>query len=219
MIENECSNDKLLDSSYRGVIASENIQISLREGAHNLSDGRLQCGNCRPLAKLPYPKASGYGIFFVIFRGISMVKIKIVHVFDEDMAIREMLWNVFKPLGYLIHCHPNPGSCPGTFYAKLDCKSGRACGEFILASVDDPGISRFEIIKNQIIKKKCKVRNIGLMSITWSNTDLEVAQDLGCEPFLKPFTAEAINSWIESCKKKPFQFATDEMSECAVLQL
>jgi len=142
---------------------------------------------------------------------------KIAYVFDEDVAIRELLWKAFKPRGYLIRCYPRFGACPDTFRSELDCKSSHACGEFILASIDFPSISRFDFIEDQIIKKGCHVRNIGLMSRTWSNTDLIQAQDLGCKAFQKPFSIEEINSWIDDCARKVLLRSSGKMSECVTL--
>jgi len=105
-----------------------------------------------------------------------------------------------------------------TFFSQLDCNSGRACGKFIIASIDFPDIPIFELIKDLKKKKHCKVKNIGLMSTNWADTDLELAEDLGCEVFWKPLTTSKINSWIDACEEKEIRLSKDIVSECAALQ-
>lgn len=144
--------------------------------------------------------------------------IKKVYVFDKDMAIREMLWMIFKRRGYLVYCYPGPGACPETFFAQLDCASGHACGKFIIASLDFPDLPRFELIKNLINKKHCKIKHIALMSTSWSDTDLETARDLGCATFQKPFPPIEMNIWIDACEEEDIRPGKDKISEHVALK-
>ena len=64
-----------------------------------------------------------------------------------------------------------------------------------------PNINGLEFVENQI-KKGCKVKNLALMSGAWSDSDLQYAQRLGCQPFHKPFTIDEINKWLDECEKK-----------------
>lgn len=126
---------------------------------------------------------------------------KRVFVFDEDVSIRSMLWKILEHRGYKVFTYPRPGACPGTLEFQSLCLSGQACGDFIFANIDIQNATRLEFIQEQI-KKGCTVKNIGLISSTWSDSDLRIAKDLGCKTFQKPITADGINSWIDACEEK-----------------
>lgn len=126
---------------------------------------------------------------------------KKVFVFDEDASIRSMLWKIFEHRGYRVFTYPRSGACPGTLEFQSACLSGQACGDFILGSLDVRDLSRLELIQEQI-KKGCTLKNIALMSGTWSDSDLRIAKDLGCKVFQKPITVDGINAWIDVCEEK-----------------
>lgn len=127
---------------------------------------------------------------------------KKVYVFDEDAVTRAILWKAFSQRGYKVSTHPKPHACPETIQAQLDCVSGRACSDFIVASIDFSETSRLESIKELIIKRRCTVENIGLMSATWTDSDLKTAQALGCKILREPFTAGEVTAWIDICEKR-----------------
>jgi hypothetical protein len=140
-----------------------------------------------------------------------------VYVFDQDVAIREMLWKIFKARGYRVYCYPLAGACPETFFAKLDCNSGHACGKFILSCIDFHDFPRLELIKRQVIKKCCKVQNIGLMSTSWSASEQALATGLGCETFQKPLREDDLSSWVDACEKKTIHLRENSISMPGVL--
>ncbi len=127
---------------------------------------------------------------------------KKVYVFDEDAGTRAILWKAFDQRGYKVSTHSRPGACPDTFQTQLDCISGRACGDFVVTSVDLPEAPRLESIKELIIKRACKVENIALMSSTWTDSELETAKMLGCKALWKPLTVGAVAAWIDVCEKR-----------------
>ncbi len=127
--------------------------------------------------------------------------IKRAFVFDEDVSIRSMLWKIFERRGYKVFTYPRPGACPGTLEFQSFCLSGQACGDFILTNIDIEDVTRLGFIQEQI-KRGCKVKNIGLISSIWSESDLRIAKDLRCKVFKKPITGDGINVWIDACEEK-----------------
>jgi YesN/AraC family two-component response regulator len=76
-----------------------------------------------------------------------------------------------------------------------------ACVDIIITDVNMPNVSGLEFIKNQL-KKGCKVKNIALMSGTWTDYESEYALRLGCQVFHKPFSLDELNKWLDDCEKK-----------------
>jgi len=122
-------------------------------------------------------------------------------IFGEDVPIRSMLWKIFENRGYKVLTDPRSGACPGTLEFQSPCLSGQACGDFILTSIDIQDVTRLEFIQQQI-KKGCTVKNIALISSTWSDSGLRIAKDLGCKVFQAPITVDEINAWIDVCEEK-----------------
>jgi CheY-like chemotaxis protein len=122
-------------------------------------------------------------------------------VFDDNEAIRSMLWHLLDSRGYEVFTFPDPGLCPLHLAVGCRCPEDQACGDIIISDVNMPNITGLEFVENQI-KKGCKVKNVALISGAWSESDLEYTQRLGCQPFHKPFTIDEINEWLDECENK-----------------
>ncbi len=124
-----------------------------------------------------------------------------VFVFDDNEAIRSMLWHVLDSRGYQVFTFPDPGMCPLHLAPGCQCPENQACGDIIISDLDMPNVNGLEFIENQM-KKGCKVKNVALMSGAWSDEDFQYAQRLGCQLFRKPFTIDEINNWLDKCEEK-----------------
>lgn len=63
-----------------------------------------------------------------------------------------------------------------------------------------PNITGLEFIENQI-KHGCNVRNFGVMSGSWSDSEVKHAKELGCTIFEKPFGVDELINWLDQCEK------------------
>ena len=109
-----------------------------------------------------------------------------VFVFEDNEAIRSILWQLLDSPGYEVFTFPDPGLCPLHLAAGCRCPEDQACGDIIISDVNMPNITGLEFVENQM-KKGCKVKNVALMSGAWSDSDFQYAQSLGCQLFHKPF--------------------------------
>ncbi len=128
--------------------------------------------------------------------------VKRVYVFDEDIAVRAMLWKIFTPRGYKVDAYPKFSVCPETFYTPLIDDSDHANEDFMITSITDPDLSKPDSIKAKIEDKGCKVRHIALMAETWSEGDLKTAQALNYKTFRKPLSQSDLYSWIKRCEER-----------------
>ena len=122
------------------------------------------------------------------------------YVFDDDEAVRLMLWHILDNRGYEIFTFPDAGLCPFHTAAVCPCPKNQSCGDIIISDINMPNISGLEFVKDQI-KKGCRIKNIALMSGSWSKSELQEAKKLGCQLFNKPFNISDINEWLDECEK------------------
>ena len=148
-----------------------------------------------------------------------------VFVFEDDDIIRSLLWEILDRRGYEVFTFPDPGSCPLHLASGCLCPVEEACGDIIISDLRMPNMSGLEFVQNQM-KKGCKLKNVALISGAWSDTDLQSARRLGCQPFQKPFKIDEINTWLDECERKinpkrilsdwfqrkPHQFAAKELA-------
>ncbi len=81
------------------------------------------------------------------------------------------------------------------------CPTGYICGDIIITDINMPNITGLDFIENQI-KHGCKVRNFGVMSGSWSDSEVRHAKEFGCTIFKKPFGIDELNNWLDQCKTK-----------------
>jgi two-component system response regulator AtoC len=123
-----------------------------------------------------------------------------VLVFEDNELIRSVLWRILEKRGYEVFTFPDPDSCPLYLAPTCPCPGDEACADIIITDIRMPKTSGLEFIENQL-KKGCKVKNIGLMSSTWVDYEVECAQRLGCLAFPKPFNLNELNEWFDDCEK------------------
>lgn len=124
-----------------------------------------------------------------------------VLVFDDDPAIRKILWLLFDNLGYEIFTFPHPGLCPLSDQEICLCPEGQACSDIIISDVEMPVMNGLDFVADQI-KKGCRCKNIALMSGDFSQAHLDKASDLGIKVFRKPFRFADVKKWVEHIEKE-----------------
>lgn len=124
-----------------------------------------------------------------------------VLIFDDDDAIRGLLWKYFDSRGYEVFTFPHPKACPLCDTESCECPLSEACSDIILTDLDMPSMKGIIFLENQI-EKGCKCENLALMSGNISNSDIQKAAIKGIKVFPKPFTISDIDKWVNEVEKK-----------------
>lgn len=119
-----------------------------------------------------------------------------VLIFDDDQAIRKILWLLFDSLGYEVFTFPHPGVCPLSNEQICACPEGQACSDIIISDLQMPFKNGLDFVAEQI-KKGCRCKNIALMSGTFTQTQLDKAENLGIKVFRKPFRFGDVKKWVD----------------------
>ena len=60
-----------------------------------------------------------------------------------------------------------------------------------------PTMTGLRFIRNQR-QKNCKYKYVAMISASWTEEDLELAQQLGCKTFTKPLFFDDLEEWLDS---------------------
>ena len=133
-----------------------------------------------------------------------------VLIFEDNNFVRGTLKDFLGEFGYEVFTFEDPIASPLYKKSYCDCRSGKTCADIIISDVNMPFVNGLDFIKGQI-QKGCKVKSRALMSGDWTHTNLQIAQNLGCRIFTKPFDIIEIVRWIEDCQKRmdPFRELSD----------
>ena len=109
-----------------------------------------------------------------------------VLIFEDNNFLRCTLKDFLGDFGYEVFTFEDPVASP--LYKKnyCDCRTGKTCADIIISDVNMPCINGLDFIRGQI-QKGCKVKSRALMSGDWTHTNLQIARNLGCRIFTKPF--------------------------------
>ena len=124
-----------------------------------------------------------------------------VLIFDDDEAIRKILWQFFDHKGYEVFTFPHPRSCPICEISKCTCPITASCADFIITDLDMPFMKGIDFIEQQV-SKGCKVKNIALMSGGLNGPVVTKAEELGVKVFPKPFKIADMERWIREAEAK-----------------
>ena len=123
-----------------------------------------------------------------------------VLIFDDQKAIRKLLWSLFDDRGYEVFTFPHPDLCPISEENQCPCAEGQACSDVIISDVEMPFKSGLDFIEEQI-NKGCRCNHIALMSGAFTNEHIVKAKSLGITIFKKPFQLADINNWLDRIEK------------------
>ncbi|MFZ2631808.1 MAG: response regulator, partial [Desulfosalsimonadaceae bacterium] len=82
-------------------------------------------------------------------------------IFDDEPAIRELLWSLFDSRGYEVFTFPNPATCPMCETEICPCPLTEACADVILSDVNMPVKNGVDFLEEQI-GKGCKCKSLAL---------------------------------------------------------
>ena len=118
-------------------------------------------------------------------------------VFDDNEAIRSFLQRLLEKRGYDVFTFPTPAVCP--LNRTEVCY--QSCADIVISDVSMPLMSGMQFVDEQV-QRGCRIRNLALMSGSWTPEEKEHAAALGCTVIDKPFITADINRWLDECEKK-----------------
>ncbi len=122
-------------------------------------------------------------------------------VLDEDPQIRSLIGQILNERGYEVFAFSNPSLCPLHETRLCRCPLNNACSDIVITDLKMSVMSGLEFVERQIVKG-CKVKNIALMSSSWSVEEQAAAQRMGCRLFSKPFSLAEMKAWLQECEKR-----------------
>lgn len=124
-----------------------------------------------------------------------------VFIFEDNDLIRSALEKLIVDSGYEVYSFSHPGMCTQYLSANHNCLLDNSCSDFIISDVNMPVENGLDFIKNQL-NMGCKIKFRALMSAYWTESDLRIAEKIGCKVFHKPFNFLELLDWLENCRKQ-----------------
>ena len=121
-------------------------------------------------------------------------------VFDDDRAIRSMLWTFLDLRGYEVFTFPHPGMCPHFDMEACPCPVRQSCTDIIISDLKMPVSNGLDFVKGQITKG-CHCRHFALMSGYWTPQELAKAEELGFKVLSKPFQIDELANWLDKVEE------------------
>jgi len=118
-------------------------------------------------------------------------------ILEDDENARTAISILLQRKGYEVITAPDPSLCPVYSNPESCCPHDQACGDFLLTDNRMPQMTGLEFIEFQT-RKGCKgiIVNKAVMSGSWTEEELEKAEQLGCKTFTKPLNFEELDSWL-----------------------
>lgn len=121
---------------------------------------------------------------------------KIVLIEDEKL-IRTTLEIYFRKLGFEVAVAGEP-ECP-LYRGEGECQHEFPCADFLIVDNNLPRMSGLAFIREQTLRGcKAMAPMKAVMSGDWNNEELQLAMQLGCRIFTKPFDLQEFRDWLAS---------------------
>ncbi len=121
-------------------------------------------------------------------------------IFEDEAAIRRVLWFVCDRRGYEIFTFPDPGLCPLHAVHCCPCPAGVTCADVIISDLHMPEVNGLDFLEG-LLAKACALPRIALVSGAWADEDRARAARLGCQLFVKPVTCADLSAWLEQVER------------------
>lgn len=125
-------------------------------------------------------------------------------LFEDDPVLRDLLTMLLETRGFEVHAYSEPLHCPA--YSRggsCECPEGSACSDLLVTDVEMPRVTGLQMLMEQF-GKGCRtdVRNVAVMSGGWTQDRRDVARELGCKTFDKPFDVGDLDRWLGECSDR-----------------
>jgi CheY-like chemotaxis protein len=120
-------------------------------------------------------------------------------VLEDDPVIQMLLDDVLTADGYKVTSYSSSESCP--LYADELCPCSRedSCPDLIVSDYDMQTVNGAQFVEH-LKRKKCKCKNIAVISGRWAEQDLRQVLPVGVNVFSKPFSLKRLWSWLDVIK-------------------
>ncbi len=116
-------------------------------------------------------------------------------VLDDDMLCRTLLSEILRAKNINVTSFSDPAE----FFEANSNQLTNNHFDFILTDNQMPGMTGAEFLK-KLKSQGLDVpdHRLAIISGSWSGSDLQLAKDLGCEIFTKPYEIPQLYQWLES---------------------
>jgi len=121
-------------------------------------------------------------------------------IIDDDSVIRRLLGKVLIDKGYEVTSYSNPLACPLHTEESCPCSWKDSCPDLIVTDYDMPDVNGVAFVE-KLQRKKCKSRNIAMISGSWVEHDLQQVLPAGVSVFSKPIHLKRFLAWVDSIKR------------------
>ncbi len=122
-------------------------------------------------------------------------------IFEDEAAIRQLLWFVCDRRGYEVFTFPDPGMCPLHVIDRCPCPAGTSCADIIISDINMLEVNGLDFVE-ALATKGCALPHFALVSGAWTDEDRARASRLGCTLFVKPFSFVELTTWLEHVERR-----------------
>ena len=119
-------------------------------------------------------------------------------IIDDDPAILSLLNKILVADGFKVAAYSSPSACPLLADESCPCSQKAICPDLIISDYDMPAVNGLDFL-GHLKRKKCKCKNIALISGGWDEQDIKARLPPGVNAFSKPFSRQ-FWSWLKKIK-------------------
>ncbi len=129
-------------------------------------------------------------------------KLRVI-VFEDDLAMSDLLKKVLQGYGCDVQTFPDPTACPVYRDPECDCPMETPCADALMTDFNMPNMNGIELLRLQR-RRGCKAldENKALMSAIMTPQQQVAVEALGCHFFRKPFKLSEVEQWINECAER-----------------
>jgi CheY-like chemotaxis protein len=118
-------------------------------------------------------------------------------VIDDEEKIRKSLVTHLTCLGHNVSIASSPFDCQCV--KKGVCQRVQPCADVIISDQSMPQMTGLDFFSTREARG-CKGvhQRLAIMSANFTQEDIDQAEKLKCKIFIKPFSLEAVELWIEA---------------------